>query len=344
MRSLSLPTRLGGLAASALAFNVAVFALQPQLQAEVLQRLRSPQVRLLVPLETGHELGLLLPFVPSAQLVELDGNDYVLLGTFTDARVAYRLGRTFQSRSNLSFELAYEAGHAQSDGNWLAQERSTGPGGRHLTRRQSLPTKPLVTNRSPGSVGSVAMASTTPDTASQAALVPARASERGGPVEMQAADRGAELPPPVPQPDRSSALAAQAVALPADRFAFATPQDQAAALSQIQASPSARSAHAHLLKPVPIAPVALFPVVLRRPQLLAGNPSLNYLFVRLPSQEELPELHRHSPVLEVGELDGQLMARVGVFTTSRTGRQLLDHQIDLLTGMGYDVQLIRSLV
>ena len=206
-----------------------------------------PLVRLLVPLESGHEFEQLLPIAPSAQLVAIDGRSYVLLGSFSDAVVAYRLGRTFQTRLRLPFELAYDHGHPQRDGGWLA------------LHRPSTPPTPI-----------------TPPP-----------------------------PPPLPQ------LALKQVSAP--MAAPSTPLD-----------PELRG-----LKPVAISPR----------QLLAVNSGLHYLFVKLQSPEQVVALRHHVPIAEMGERNGQLVARVGVFTPTREGRRLLQQQASRLAAIGYNLEV-----
>lgn len=82
----------------------------------------NPQVRLLFPVLTGQELGRLLALVPQATLLQINGQNYVLIGRFDDARVAHRLGRSLQARYGLPFDLAYDAGHPQLNLAWLRDE------------------------------------------------------------------------------------------------------------------------------------------------------------------------------------------------------------------------------
>lgn len=105
----------------------------------------SPAVQLLVPIESGHELGLVLPKAPQAQLVRVNDRDFVSLGRFQDARVAYRLGRTFQRHTQLPFELAYDPDHPDAGGTWLARE-TQGTHNETLAKTFRAPSEPAHEN------------------------------------------------------------------------------------------------------------------------------------------------------------------------------------------------------
>ncbi|MEB3276084.1 MAG: hypothetical protein VKM92_03865 [Cyanobacteriota bacterium] len=71
------------------------------------------KVRLLFPILTGQELERLLRLAPQAVIVEVQGNSFVEVGRFSDARVAHQLGLTIQRRIQLPFDLAYDQNHPQ---------------------------------------------------------------------------------------------------------------------------------------------------------------------------------------------------------------------------------------
>jgi hypothetical protein len=262
----------------------------------------SQQVRLLVPLETGFELEQLLPTVPAAQLVRVEGRDYVQLATFADARVAYRLGRTVQKRTKLPFELAYDEAHPQSDGRWLAQEHGVPPS-LGIARQESL----WQTVPAP-------MAKALPmPPVSAASADGSRAAPLGGALELQPASPIHTALEPV--------VAAVLEPLARD--------------PSIQPGAAARSG----IRPVVIKAVPLTAVPLVRPHLFAVNANLNYLFVKLQSPEQLAALSRHVAVAEMGERNGELFARVGVFTPTRVGRRLLNQQASRLAAIGYDLEV-----
>lgn len=103
----------------------------------------------------------------------------------------------------------------------------------------------------------------------------------------------------------------------------------AAAQSQqpVAQVPQAQAPRQVAVAPVPIRATRLFAV--------AANPDLNYLFARLNSPEQLQDLRRRVPVAEVVEDQGLMLAQVGVFTPSRTGRRLLRQRQLLLASNGY---------
>lgn len=86
------------------------------------EAVEQPQVRLLFPVMTGLELEQLVDLVPQATLLEINEQNYVLVGRFGDARVAHRLGRSLQKRVGIPFDLAYDPGHPQLNLSWLRDE------------------------------------------------------------------------------------------------------------------------------------------------------------------------------------------------------------------------------
>ena len=80
------------------------------------------KVRLLFPVERGTELDLLSDFVNSPKLYSIDGKSYVLAAELPDAVIAFRLGKTIQSKLKLPFVLAYDLDHPQSNLLWMQAE------------------------------------------------------------------------------------------------------------------------------------------------------------------------------------------------------------------------------
>lgn len=420
---------------------------------------QSRQVRLLVPLETGYELEQLLPTAPAAQLVQVEGREYVQLARFSDARVAYRLGRTVQKRTRLPFELAYDEAHPQRDGRWLTQERGVSPSvgiarQAFMGKTVSAPTamarpvdvaSAVVADGTRASqLGGALMlhaAATTPTAhepmagsattpadppleVPQAQVVarpsqppgpdlpswpaaPARSrvkaeedgqaeprlasaqpavggkplllvgdeaneaavplAEPEGPVPaLQTGGSGADPDPDSPGNGNNAALEElplsevvstalrQLVPDPPSRPVVPrrrgvsgdqpARQTEEMPLSQVVAAALKQLAHDPPIQPVATAqsvirPVPITAVPLVRPELLAVNTSLNYLFVKLQSPEQLAALSRHAVVVEMSERDGELLARVGVFTPTRVGRLLLNQQASQLAAMGYDLEV-----
>lgn len=71
------------------------------------------QVRLLIPILTGHELDQVRKLAPAASITTINGETFLEVGSFTDARVAHRLGRSIQKRLSIPFDLAYDPDHPQ---------------------------------------------------------------------------------------------------------------------------------------------------------------------------------------------------------------------------------------
>ena len=79
------------------------------------------KVQLLFPVESGGELDTLSVLTTQAKLVTVQGRTFVLVGEFTDAKVAFRLGKSLQRRVKLPFELSYDPGHPQANFAWLRE-------------------------------------------------------------------------------------------------------------------------------------------------------------------------------------------------------------------------------
>lgn len=71
------------------------------------------QVRLLIPVLTGTELDQVRKLAPTAVIVTINGETFLEVGMFSDARVAHRLGRSIQKHLSIPFDLAYDPGHPQ---------------------------------------------------------------------------------------------------------------------------------------------------------------------------------------------------------------------------------------
>lgn len=98
------------------------------------------------------------------------------------------------------------------------------------------------------------------------------------------------------------------------------------------------------LQALPPPQVAVVPVPIRAvpPVPVAVNPDLNYLFARVASPDQLGALRRQMPVSDVVEQNGELLAQVGIFTRSRTGRRLLQQRQQLLASSGYEWSVVAS--
>lgn len=62
-----------------------------------------------------------MALVHDGRLTAMDGEAFVLVGEFEDARQGHALGRSLQRRLHLPFELVYDPLHPQADLAWAAQ-------------------------------------------------------------------------------------------------------------------------------------------------------------------------------------------------------------------------------
>jgi hypothetical protein len=76
-------------------------------------------VRLLFPLTKGTELEILAAYINQPKLYSIGKETFVLAAEHPDAIVAYRLGKSIQSKTKLAFVLVYDPGHPQSDFRWM---------------------------------------------------------------------------------------------------------------------------------------------------------------------------------------------------------------------------------
>jgi hypothetical protein len=81
-------------------------------------------VRLLFPLIKGTELDMLSAYINKPKLYSIGRETFVLAAELPDAVVAYRLGKSIQSKTKMPFVLAYDPGHPQSDFRWMQTKNS----------------------------------------------------------------------------------------------------------------------------------------------------------------------------------------------------------------------------
>jgi hypothetical protein len=141
-------------------------------------------------------------------------------------------------------------------------------------------------------------------------------------TEQQPVHRKALMPAVHAAPEVDNSLAA----LPAP---VAITQPQARLVVELPfakpiATPKAHRPHPWL-KPVQIAAVKVEPPLSRSG--VAVNPHLNYLYVKIQKPADVARLELITPVMELNPVGTTMVARVGVYTQSRTGRQLMEAQI-----------------
>ena len=89
--------------------------------------LAAPRVRLLIAVPTADAYDQVMALVHDGRLTAMDGEAFVFVGDFADARQGHDLGLSLQRRLRLPFELVYESLHPQADLAWSP------PGGKPLT-------------------------------------------------------------------------------------------------------------------------------------------------------------------------------------------------------------------
>lgn len=138
-------------------------------------------------------------------------------------------------------------------------------------------------------------------------------------------------PRPRPQEQEAPAPAPAWVRQPE---ATTTPEATPAAVPQAEAVVSQPA-----LPEQPALALASPPLSRRRLNLLATNSELVYVFAELASRDDVDCLQQRMPVSDVVERDGKLLAQVGIYTTSRTGRVLRRQLEEQLRADG--IQVVR---
>jgi len=80
----------------------------------------APRVRLMLAVPDAAAYEQVMALVHNGQLTALDGEAFVVVGDFADARQGHALGRALQRRLRLPFELVYDPHHPQATQAWLA--------------------------------------------------------------------------------------------------------------------------------------------------------------------------------------------------------------------------------
>ena len=80
--------------------------------------LAAPRVRLMLAVPTADAYEQVMALVHDGRLTAMDGEAFVVVGEFADARQGHALGRSLQRRLRLPFELVYDPLHPQADLAW----------------------------------------------------------------------------------------------------------------------------------------------------------------------------------------------------------------------------------
>ena len=83
--------------------------------------LAGSRVRLMLAVPTADVYEQVMALVHDGRLTAMDGEAFVVVGEFEDARQGYALGRAIQRRLPLPFELVYDPLHPQADLAWSSQ-------------------------------------------------------------------------------------------------------------------------------------------------------------------------------------------------------------------------------
>lgn len=112
-----------------------------------------------------------------------------------------------------------------------------------------------------------------------------------------------------------------------------------AAAAPVQQQPAvARS----LVQAVAIRPTHLGDTPIVSSRFMAVNQDLAYLFVKVRNSDDLIAVRKVAPITVVHDRNGELLARVGVYTQSRAGERMRDQQLRTLRQSGYQIELIAA--
>lgn len=85
---------------------------------------QQPLVELHVAVADAETYERVMALLANARLTAHQGEAFLVVGAFADARQAYAFGRSLQRRLQLPFELVYEPGHPQADLAWATTQPS----------------------------------------------------------------------------------------------------------------------------------------------------------------------------------------------------------------------------
>ena len=335
-------------------------------------------VQLLVPVRTGLEFAQIEQLVPGAKILEMNGAVFVLASENAQALPVYQQGRLLQAKLGVAFQLAYSDGHPDLNLAWMsavhadvasapkpaspqqvaaekppepvkpgtakdlglvvlqapwghqASQASAAAPSLPPTSRRPAPDSRLLNNMAAIESSATATHAVPKQADTQPPLLAAAASQ---PV-LVAQPQPVAVNAPVAQPPSNRSLRDSLAELRAMRQASAVPEPVASA----QTTPPARSAS--LVKAVAILPHQVSNVVLLSSSFMAVNQELAYVYVKLRDMVEVASLNHVAPVVAVHNRDGQLLARVGVYTNTRVGGRLLNQQMHMLRQQGYEAELV----
>jgi hypothetical protein len=330
----------------------------------------SKTVQLIIPVKTGLEFAHIQQIEPSAKILELDGRVFVLVRETAQALPAYERGKQLQEIFGYGFELAYSDGHPDLNLAWMGAlnpDLAAQPKPAVQPVAVVKPPKPVEAPR-PGEAKDLGLLSlVAPWRPEPAAPKPAGQATR--PVSEPPAAPLAVVPPSIAKTEPTEPVQQRVAAEPSNssrtRSTSRTSlRDVLSELRRMKASPaSVASAAPPATKPVmaaapfqqqqPAVARSLVQAVAIRPthlgdtpivssRFMAVNQDLAYLFVKVRNPDDLIAVRKVAPVTVVHDRNGELLARVGVYTQSRTGERMRDQQLRTLQQSGYQIELIAA--
>ena len=326
-------------------------------------------VKLIIPVKTGLEFAQIQQIEAGAKILEMEGKIFVQVSETTQALPAYKKGKALQRRFGCTFELAYSVGHPDLNLVWMQSLAAdlADPPWPTVQPLAALPLPiPVVVVRSgkaadlgPLSLFSASLAAQSLDSVLQVNLTlePQPESDRQPiPKQVSTLKVNAAIPALTINP------AGLIVALPADRrsslskvlaelrlmtnpvqtnnsHAHITAQPVAPTLAVTTGLPQSWPARS-LVRAVAIQPVDIGDIPIVSARYMATNRDLDYLFVKVSNRNDLLAVQKVAPVTLAHPLDHQFLARVGVYTSSRTGRRMRDQQWQKLKEFGYQVEIV----
>lgn len=305
-------------------------------------------VQLLVPVRTGLEFAQIEILLPDVKILEMNGGVFVLVSETPHALPAYRKGRELQAKLNVEFQLAYSDNHPDLNLAWMASVNSdvaTAP--KPVTYQKPVAILPPAPSK-PGTAKDLGLL------VFRAPWLDAPASVAAAPLENQeqvafnpvppAAEPQESQTPDLQRPALSVALEQTIEPLAAAKTNTLSLRETLAELRAMggqTARPATTTVRpAPLVQAVAIRPSSLGDVPLVSNRFMAVNQDLAYVYVKVKTGADVAAVKRVSPVAVVHDREGQLLARVGVYTNSRIGDRLRKNQIQQLQQLGYEVELI----
>lgn len=260
-------------------------------------------VQLLVPIKTGLEYSKLQKLIAGVKILEQSTGISVLVAEEANALPAYLLGKKIQNVLGYSFQLSYSDGHPDLNLAWL------GAINQKYAKAPSKEIKPFFSTKvlEPKKVVFSNKAS---DLSTISITAPWKNNFRTAYVTL------GKIPalPPLNEPMTISKL----------KNTNATKK---------------RNINPSLINSVAIRQVDTGTLPISKPQYIAVNQNINYVYVKINTNTDLITLQQTTPARLIKSKDNQLLARVGVFSNTKLGKRLLVSKISELKKSGLDIQL-----